>query len=197
MSVYFIRYVNYFYVIGLCYYFSGILLILISDYLRGDKIENIKNELSGIAGVILNLFTGGLGTLLFLVIYGESFRPFQNNDENELKCECSLCCILCLYCYIFKFICCNSHCRIIMLVLIILIGGFIGYFGTLYIIFFSDIASKASKITYPIFYFIFSIIFGLLPLMKDHIGNRTACPIKKKINNKYQIIKINDVEIYN
>ena len=78
MSVYFIRYVNYFYVIGLCYYFSGILLILISDYLRGDKIENIKNELSGIAGVILNLFTGGLGTLLFLVIYGESFRPFQN-----------------------------------------------------------------------------------------------------------------------
>ena len=38
MSVYFIRYVNYFYVIGLCYYFSGILLILISDYLRGDKI---------------------------------------------------------------------------------------------------------------------------------------------------------------
>jgi hypothetical protein len=192
-----IRYVNYFYTIGLCYYFSGILLILVSDYLRGDKIENIKNELSGIAGVILNLFTGGLGTLLFLVIYGESFRPFQNNDENELKCECDLCCIFCFYCYVIKFICCNSHCRIIMVVLIILIGGFIGYFGTLYIIFFSDIASKASKITYPIFYFIFSIIFGLLPLMKDHIGNRTACPIKKKINNKYQIIKINDVEIYN
>ena len=192
-----IRYVNYFYTIGLCYYFSGILLILVSDYLRGDKIENIKNELSGIAGVILNLFTGGLGTLLFLVIYGESFRPFQNNDENELKCECDLCCIFCFYCYVIKFICCNSHCRIIMVVLIILIGGFIGYFGTLYIIFFSDIASKASKITYPIFYFIFSIIFGLLPLMKDHIENRIACPIKKKINNKYQIIKINDVEIYN
>ena len=186
-----------FYVIGLCYYFSGILLILISDYLRGDKIENVKNELSGIAGVILNLFTGGLGTFLFIIVYGESFRPFQNNDENELKCECDLCCILCFYCYLFKFICCNSHCRIVMLVLIILICGFIGYFGTLYCIFFSDIASKASKITYPIFYGIFSIIFGLLPLMKQHIENRTACPIKKKINNKYQIIKINDVEIYN
>jgi hypothetical protein len=198
MSIYFIRYVNYYYVIGLCYYFSGIVLILISDYLRGDKIENIKNELSGIAGVILNLFTGGLGTLLFIVIYGESFTPLcNNNDENEFECECNLCCLLCFYCYLLKFICLSSHCRIAMLVLIILICGFIGYFGTLYCIFFSDIASKASKITYPIFYCIFSVLFGLLPLMKEHIGNRTACPIKKKINNKYQIIKINDVEIYN
>ena len=40
--------------------------------------------------------------------------------------------------------------------------------------------------------------FGLLPFIIN-IGkkNEAACPIKKKINNEYQIINIDDVEIYN
>ena len=85
-----------------------------------------------------------------------------------------------------------------MFVLMIIIGGFIGYFGTLYCIFFSDIASKACKITYPILYGVFSIIFGLYSLIYNiNKNNEAACPIKKKINNKYQMINIDDVEIYN
>ena len=189
MSIYFIRFVNYFYVIGLCYYFSGIVLILISDYFNAEKRENIQYELSGIAGVILNLFTGGLGTLLFIVFYGDLYRPFDCNVEWEFDCFC--------ICRLYAIMFCNKNCQTAIFVLIILISGFIGYFGTLYCIFFSDIASKASKITYPIFYCIFSIIFGLYPLTINYIRNRIACPIKKKINNKYQIIKINDVEIFN
>lgn len=42
---YFIRLVEYFYVVGLCFYFSGIVLILISDYLRAEKVENLKFEI--------------------------------------------------------------------------------------------------------------------------------------------------------
>ena len=38
MFNYSIRFINYFYVVvGLCFYFSGIVLIIISDYLRGEK----------------------------------------------------------------------------------------------------------------------------------------------------------------
>ena len=51
------------------------------------------------------------------------------------------------------------------------------------------------KITFPIFYCFFSIMAGFYPLTNNYIRNGTACPSKKKINSKYQIIKINDVEI--
>ena len=193
VSIYSIRFINYFYIIGLCFYFSGIVLILISDYLQGEvqgeNIENIKFELSGIAGVALNILTGGLGTLLFQVFYAELYRPFDCNIE----CEFDYLCI----CRLFAIIFCNPTCQTIIVIWTILICGFIGYFGTLYCIFFPDLASKAMKITYPIFYCFFSISFGLLPLRKNYSRNRTACPNKRKINNKYQLIKINDVEIYN
>ena len=120
----------------------------------------------------------------------DSYTPFDFDVERY----CGWCFCICRCCaYIF----CNDHCQRIIFVLIILIGGFIGYFGTLYCIFFSDIASKATKITYPIFYCFFSIGCGLYPLMHNYVRNRTSCPIKRKANNKYQLIKINDVEIYN
>ena len=189
MPIYTIRFINYFYVIGLCFYFSGIVLILISDYLEGEKIENVKFELSGIAGVVLNILTGGLGTLLFQILFAELYRPFN--------CDVSLDFDLFFICRLYAIMFCNPHSQTLIFVLIILIGGFLGYFGTLYCIFFPDIASKAMKITYPIFYCFFSIAFGLYPLMNKYIRNGTACPSKKKINSKYQIIKLNDVEIYN
>ena len=44
IAIYFIRYVNYFYVIGLCYYFSGILLILISIITSGYNKKLIKDS---------------------------------------------------------------------------------------------------------------------------------------------------------
>ena len=191
---YFIRLVDYFYVVGLCFYFSGIVLILISDYLRAEKIENLKFEISGIAGIILNILTGGLGTLLFITLIGDSYTPIDCDVEKCYNlCWCWCCCI-CRYC---AEIWSSANCQRAIFVLIIVIGGFIGYFGTLYCIFFSDTASKATKITYPIFYFVFSIVLGLYPLLDNSIRNRTSCPIKRKANNKYQLVKINDVEIYN
>ena len=193
------KFVDYFYVIGLCFYFSGILLILISDYFPDINKENIKNQLSELAGLILNIFTGGLGTILFLKVYGELLKlnDSDNSDNcNDSCCLCKVCCwwIYCLYCIITD----KNNCHKKIFILIIIIGGFIGYFGTLYCIFFSDIASKACKITFPIFYGVFSIFFGLLPWNKT-LGNNntTACPIKKKINNKYHLINIDNVEIYN
>lgn len=196
INVYFIRFLDYFYTIGLCFYFSGILLILIFDYF--PDIENIKNDLSTLAGVILNLFTGGLGTILFLEVYGEIYNPDGPDDIKICDPPWNLCQIL-FWPYTLCFILCrHKNCKKALLILGIVIGGFIGYFGTLYCIFFSNIASKACKITYPIFYGVFSFFFGLLPFIIN-IGkkNEAACPIKKKINNEYQIINIDDVEIYN
>ena len=135
------------------------------------------------------MFTGGLGTLLFIVFYGELYRPFDCNVEWEFDFFC--------ICRLYAIMFCNKNCQTVIFVLIILISGFIGYFGTLYCIFFSDIASKACKITYPIFYGVFSIIFGLFPWISSmEKNNTTACPIKKKTNNKYHLIKIDGVEIY-
>ena len=195
INIDFIKFVDYFYTIGLCFYFTGILLILISDYF--PDIENIKKELSGLAGVILNLFTGGLGTILFLEVYGELYKPDGSDNIDICDPPWTLCDVIFWYCRLFVVICRHKNCKRAMFVLILVIGGFICYFGTLYCIFFSD-ASKACKITYPIFYGVFSIIFGLFPLLYNiDKNNEAACPIKKIINNKYQIINIDDVEIYN
>lgn len=134
------KFVDYFYVIGLCFYFSGILLILISDYFPDINKENIKNQLSELAGLILNIFTGGLGTILFLKVYGELLKlnDSDNSDNcNDSCCLCKVCCwwIYCLYCIITD----KNNCHKKIFILIIIIGGFIGYFGTFYCIFFFQI----------------------------------------------------------
>ena len=131
MSIYTIRFINYFYVIGLCFYLSGIVLILISDYLDAEKIENLKFELSGIAGVALNILTGGLGTLLFQVLFAEYYRPFN--------CDVRLDFDLFFICHLYAIMFCNPYSQTLIFVLIILIGGFLGYFGVLYCIFFFQI----------------------------------------------------------
>ena len=192
----FIKFLDYFYTIGLCFYFTGILLILISDYF--PNIENIKNVFSDSAGLILNLFTGGLGTIFFLEAYGELYKPDGSTNTDICNPPWDLFDYICWMCRLSIIICRHKNCKTAMFVLMIIIGGFIGYFGTLYCIFFSDIASKACKITYPILYGVFSIIFGLYSLIYNiNKNNEAACPIKKKINNKYQMINIDDVEIYN
>ena len=189
----FVKLIDYLYTIGLCFYFSGIFLILISSYLPK---KDTSKELSRTAAIILNLFTGGLGTQIFLELYGGLYNPDGSNDIELCNPPWNLCDYICWMCRLTIILCRQKNCKIAMFALIILIGGFIGYFGTLYCIFFSDIASKASKITYPIFYFVFSIISGLFPLLNKYEENN-SCPIKKKISNKYHLIKMDDDEIYN
>jgi hypothetical protein len=60
---YFTTVFNYFYTMGLCFYFSGIILILILDYAPERKMPISIEELAYMA---LSLLTGGLGFLLFL-----------------------------------------------------------------------------------------------------------------------------------
>ena len=60
---YFTTVFNYFYTMGLCFYFSGIILILILDYAPKRKMPVSIEEL---AYMTLSLLTGGLGFLLFL-----------------------------------------------------------------------------------------------------------------------------------
>lgn len=86
----------------------------------------MKFEISGIAGITLNILTGGLGTLLFIVLIGDSYTP---DDIDVEKC-CGWC--WCWYCCIYR--CCayiwsSAQCQKAIYTLIILIGGFIGYFG--------------------------------------------------------------------
>jgi hypothetical protein len=54
---------NYFYTIGLCFYFSGIFIILVLDYL--EKLD-IFPYISSFCFIVLTILTGGLGFTLFL-----------------------------------------------------------------------------------------------------------------------------------
>ena len=62
---------NYFYTMGLCFYFSGILIILVLDYM--DKVE-ITPYISSFCFIVLTILTGGLGFTLFLPAFIVYFR---------------------------------------------------------------------------------------------------------------------------
>ena len=64
---YFTTVFNYFYFMGLCFYFSGIILILIFDYV--PKIRNTPFTMEKLTFIVLSLLTGGLGFLLFLLAF--------------------------------------------------------------------------------------------------------------------------------
>ena len=72
---YIISFLNLLFSIGLNFYFSGLFLILISDYNQKDIHES--KEISGIACIILNIFTGSLGTILF----GNFFLTFSRKEK--------------------------------------------------------------------------------------------------------------------
>jgi hypothetical protein len=120
---YFTTVFNYFYTIGLCFYFSGIILILILDYV--PKIREIKISIEELAYMALSLLTGGLGFLLFL----PSFVVYFHLDRWG-----------------------NKYAAVLLLISFP-IGGFICFGGFLYDLFFWEIASKACRIAFPICYF--------------------------------------------
>lgn len=80
---------EYIYSLTFFYYISGIFIILILDYSPNFLEKNKKNFIF-ISLLFLNLFTGGLGTILFAdIIY------YSNQDAHECwryLCFCSFCC---------------------------------------------------------------------------------------------------------
>ena len=109
---------------GLCFYFSGIIIILILDYL--SEIIIFKEKITEIAYAALDLLIGGIGFDLFIESFLMKF-PFLIN--------------------------CN-HCFGISLgILLLPIGGFVYFGGFLYNLFFWDIVSKACRIAFPFCYF--------------------------------------------
>ena len=100
--------------------------------------------------------------------------------------------------YIFKIAIKNeSSCCVICLGYLILstvfeLGGIVCFAGTLFCIFYSDIASKACKIAFPICYSL-SVFMTISYASENDETNIGSSPIKKKPNNKieeYQIIEI-------
>ena len=70
---------NYIYTVGLCFYFSGIFLILILDYL--DETTNFSDYISSFAFIVLTILTGGLGFTLFLEAFIVEFRLYAWLDN--------------------------------------------------------------------------------------------------------------------
>lgn len=135
---YFTKVFDYFYTMGLCFYFSGIITILILDYVSEIKI--FKEKIFEIAFAVLTLLTGGIGFSLFLEAFLIKF-PF--------------------------LISCN-HCLLVIIgILLFPIGGFVSFTGFLYDLFFWDIASKACRIAFPISYFVSFSCFQIITQVKN------------------------------
>ena len=77
-TIYSIVFLNFTYVIGLNFYISGIVLILISDYI--PDTEGRKKGISGFACLVLNFLTGGLGITLFGDFFFKSFMRSNNGS---------------------------------------------------------------------------------------------------------------------
>lgn len=69
-TIYSIVFLNFEYTIGLNFYISGIVLILISDYIPDAK--NKRKGISGFDSIVLNILTGGIG----FSIFGNVFSTF-------------------------------------------------------------------------------------------------------------------------
>ena len=98
---------------GLCFYFSGIITILILDYLSQIKI--FKEKITEIAYVALSLLSGGIGFALFI----ESF--------------------LMKYDFLIN---CNNCFGVILGILFLSIGGFVVFLGFLYDLFFWNLINS-------------------------------------------------------
>ena len=158
-------FIDYIYTIGLCFYFSGIFLIIITDYMPHRYSD--KAIIRVATGITLNILTGGLGTMLF---YNYIYKILLRKEESL----CTKCFGYLIMSVVFEF------------------GGIICYAGTLFCIFYSDIVSKACKIAFPICYSI-CILMIISAAAENNETNIGSCPIKKKSNNKieeYQIVKI-------
>ena len=131
-------FLNFAYTIGLNFYISGIILIIITDYI--PDAENRKNGISGVAGLVLNILTGGLGITLF----GDFFcRIFYRGSRDKMW-----------WGIVFQF-------------LILECSGFVCFGGVLFCLFYPENANKACKIAFPICYCLISIICGSQVMIKD------------------------------
>ena len=121
------------------------------------------------AGLILNILTGGLGTMLnFNYIYKLAFK-----DKKDF------------FNLFFGYIIFSAGFEF---------GGIVCFAGTLFCIFNPDIVSKACKIAFPICYSV-SILLVIITAKENNESNIGSCPTKKKPYNKieeYQIIKISN-----
>ena len=118
-------------------------------------------------GFVLNALTGGLGTMLY---FNYLFKIAFKKEYSLL----TTCFGYLIFSAVFEF------------------GGIIGFAGTFFCLFYSDIATKACKIAFPICYSV--CLFMVISLAKDNDEtNIGSNPTKKKLNNKieeYQIIEI-------
>ena len=158
-------FIDYLYTVGLCFYFSGIFLVIITDYMPHRYSD--KKIIRVTVGFVLNILTGGLGTMLY----------FNYIFKKAMKKEYSffiMCFGYLLFSAIFEF------------------GGIVCFAGTLFCIFYSDIVSKDCKIAFPICYS-FCVLMVISYAIENDETNIGSSPIKKKHNNKieeYQIIEI-------
>jgi hypothetical protein len=119
------------------------------------------------AGLILNILTGGLGTMLY---FNYIIKIVMKREEGIF----TICIGYIFLSAVFEF------------------GGIVCFAGTLFCIFYSDIASKACKIAFPICYS-FCVLMVISYAIENDETNIGSSPIKKKHNNKieeYQIIEI-------
>ena len=159
-------FIDYLYTVGLCFYFSGIFLIIITDYMPNRYSDRALIRVT--VGITLNILTGGLGTMLY---YNYLFKIVSRKEDCITKC---------LGYFIFGAI--------------IEFGGIVCFAGTLFCIFYSDFVSKACKIAFPICYSL-TLIFAFSSSVDNDETNIGSCPTKKKPNNKieeYQIIEIDN-----
>ena len=163
--IFLVIFIDYLYTVGLCFYFSGLFLIIITDYMP-DRYSDRK-IIRVTAGLILNILTGGLGTMLY---FNYVIKIVLKREEG-----CFTKCLL----YIFSRV-------------IFEFGGIVCFAGTLFCILYSDIATKAMKIAFPICY-AFCILMVIICAIENNETNIGSSPIKKNPNNKieeYQIIEI-------
>ena len=113
-TIYSNMFLNFAYTIGLNFYISGIVLILISDYIPDAK--NKRKGISCFACLVLNVLTGGLGFSLF----GDVFFKFILRENRDRSWLLSM----------FQF-------------LLLERGGFICFGGVLFCLFYPDYANKA------------------------------------------------------
>ena len=154
-------FIDYLYTVGLCFYFSGIFLVIITDYMPHRYSD--KKIIRVTVGFVLNILTGGLGTMLY----------FNYIFKKAMKKEYSffiMCFGYLLFSAIFEF------------------GGIVCFAGTLFCIFYSDIASKDCKIAFPICYS-FCVLMVISYAIENDETNIGSSPIKKSIIIKLKNIK--------
>ena len=165
--IFVVIFIDFLYTVGLCFYFSGIFLIIITDYMPYRYSDRALIRVT--VGIALNILTGGLGTILY---YNYIFKIVSRKEES--------CITKCFGYFIFGAI--------------IEFGGIVCFAGTLFCIFYSDFVSKACKIAFPICYSL-SVFMTISYASENDETNIGSCQITKKPNNKieeYQIIEIDN-----